>query len=178
MMETGREYAQALFMLAKENSQEDQYLEALEQILSCFNDNPLYIDFLSSVNISKKERTDAIDEAFGSLMPEHVVSFLKVLCERERIGAFKDCVNEYKALHGFASKTAMAKITSAVSLSDAEKESVVSKLEKMKGCSVEAEYHIDSSILGGIIIETDGTVIDNSVKSRLADVKEVINREQ
>ena len=63
MMETGREYAQALFMLAKENSQEDQYLEALEQILSCFNDNPLYIDFLSSVNISKKERTDAIDEA-------------------------------------------------------------------------------------------------------------------
>jgi len=178
MMESGREYAQALFMIAKENSSEDLYLESLETILCCFDENPLYMDFLSSVNISKTERLTAIDEAFSSSMPNHIISFLKILCERERIRAFKDCVEEFKALYNFSSKIISAKITSAVILSDIEKKSVLQKLEKIKDCSVEAEYVVDLSIIGGMIIEADGFVIDNSIRSRLCEAKEVMNREQ
>ncbi|MBQ4526703.1 MAG: ATP synthase F1 subunit delta [Clostridia bacterium] len=178
MMESGREYAQALFMIAKENSSENMYLECLEDIEICFDENTKYIDFLSSVNISKNERLSAIDEAFSKSMPEHIVSFLKILCQRERIGLFKDCVKEYKALHSFSSKTVTAKITSAFELDDDEKNSVLKKIEKVKGCSVVAEYVVDPSLIGGITVETEGSIIDNSIRSRLCDVKEVMNREQ
>ena len=178
MMETGREYAQALYMLAKENNMLREYLNSLEIVLETFEKNPVYIDFLSSVNISKKERIDALDNAFSSNLPEHIVSFLKILCERERIRAFKDCVDEYKALYNFDSKSLTAKIISAVELSDDEKERIVNKITEVKNCSVCAEYVIDESIIGGIIIEIDGSVIDSSIKTRLSAVKEVIEREQ
>lgn len=177
-MENGREYAQAIYMLANENNLCGEYLNSLELILEAFEQNPSYIDFLSSVNISKKDRTDAIDEAFSSSVEEHIVSMLKILCERERIGAFKDCVEEFRALYNYDCGKITAKIISAVELSSEDKERVVKKVEDLKKCSVKAEYIIDPSIIGGIIIETDGMVIDNSIKARLSGVKEVIEREQ
>ena len=42
--------------------------------------------------------------------------------------------------------------------------------------AVEIEYMTDSSILGGILIEADGKIIDGSLKARLRDIKEVINK--
>ena len=46
----------------------------------------------------------------------------------------------------------------------------------MLNSAVEAEYEIDGSIIGGVIIEADGKVFDGSIRSRLRDVKDVMNR--
>ena len=38
------------------------------------------------------------------------------------------------------------------------------------------EYIVDKSIIGGLIIETDGRIMDSSLKKQLKDVKEVIQK--
>ena len=57
-----------------------------------------------------------------------------------------------------------------------EKSSLEEKLEKKSGHKVMMEYVVDESILGGLIVEMDGKIIDTSLKKHLKDVKDVILR--
>ena len=116
-----------------------------------------------------------IEEAFGNTLPEHVLSYLKLLCEKGRISHFTESVEEYTALLHASRKIATAKITSAVALTEAEKEKLIKSLEAMKKCKVQAEYFVDSTLLGGLIVEVDGKVMDGSLRHRLHEVKEVMN---
>ena len=175
MAEISREYAEALFMLAAESNKADEYGEALGLLENAFCENPEYILFLSSRSIPQSERIGAIDEAFSDKLPEEVVSYLKLLCEKGRIPYFSESVCEYKKLLDASKRVTTAKVTSAVELTEEEKIRLTEKLEKNSGCKVSMEYFIDESLLGGMIVETDGKVIDGSLRTRLRNIKEVIN---
>ena len=87
-----------------------------------------------------------------------------------------DTAREYKALLDASMRASKARITSAVELSDDEKERLPAKLSKAYQKNVTAEYFVDGSLIGGVIVELDGTVIDGSIRQRLSDVKDVINK--
>ena len=66
-------------------------------------------------------------------------------------------------------------VTAEAPLTDEEKEKLKNKLEAMTKSTVSMEYFIDESLLGGLIAEIDGKVLDGSLRKRLHDIKEVIN---
>ena len=115
------EYAEALFLLACETKNEDEVLNALELLKDVLNENTEYIDFLLTPSIPLGERLDAIDEAFEKTMPEYVVSFIKLLCEKGHIDSIFECIGEYKELYDNARKVMTAKVTSATELTGEEK---------------------------------------------------------
>ena len=176
MTEVSKEYGTALFMLACENNKKSEYAKGLSVIEEAFRENPEYPEFLSSPSIPLSERISAVDSAFSDSLPEEVVSYLKLLCEKSRINCFSESVEEYNALLTASEKITNAKIISALELNEEEKKKITEKLEKMLNSAVEAEYEIDGSIIGGVIIEADGKVFDGSIRSRLRDVKDVMNR--
>lgn len=175
MTDIGKEYGTALFMLATEESERESYAAALEGLKQAFSDDPEYLALLSSPSIPLGERVAIIDEAFGSTLPEHILSYLKLLCEKGRISHFTESVEEYTALLHASQEIATAKVTSAVALTEAEKKKLIGSLEAMKKCKVQAEYFVDSTLLGGLIVEVDGKVMDGSLRHRLHEVKEVMN---
>lgn len=175
MTEVGKEYGTALFMLACEEAAKAEYAEALEKIKAVFTENPDYMSFLTSPSVSLGERLAAIQSAFGSTVPENLVSYLQLLCEKGRMSSFFQSADEFRALLDASEHISTAVITSAVELTDAEKEKLVAKLESIHKAKVEAEYRIDENLLGGLIVEIDGNVMDGSLKHRLREVKEVMN---
>lgn len=175
MTEISNEYATALFMLALECNAEKDYCGELESISEIFKAEPDYMELLRCPSIPINERTDAIDKAFGT-MPEHIISFLKILCENARISLFEECVEIYKNLLSEHEKRSVANVTSAVPLTEEEKTALADKLGKKEGCTVTLNCSIDPSIIGGLIIEIGGKVIDGSVRTKLLDVKDVITR--
>ena len=176
MTELSREYAEALFAIACEEKAEKEYSEALEKISEALRENPEYMDFLLCPGIPATERLSAVEEAFSGFLPENVVFFLQLLCEKGRIQLFEGCVKEYNKLLDASMYISTAKITSAVELTQDEKKRLQSKLEKMIGHSVVMECIIDPSVMGGVLIETEGRVIDGSLRRHLHEVKEVIGR--
>lgn len=176
MTEKSKEYGTALFSLAMEEKAEKEYAEALDMIAGLFQENPEYMEFLASPGIPKAERIEAIDQAFGSSLPEYVVSFLKLLCEKGHIRSFQSCVSEYKKLLDVSLNISKAKVVSAVELTKEQKERLQQKLEKMSGHFVELNCSVDASLMGGMVIEMDGKVIDGSLQRRLQEVKEVMSR--
>lgn len=176
MTEMSKEYGTALFMLAKENNEQKGYAQALDEILAQFNANPEYVELLASPSIPKDERVEAIERAFGTSMPEHVVSFLKLLCERGRIRQLAECAEAYNKLLEEDMKISVARVRSVIELTVAERKALKKKLEKMTGRAVELECVIDTSILGGLSVEIDGKIIDGSVRHRLNEMKDVISK--
>lgn len=173
-MEISKEYAAALFSLACENQTEQSFADALDTVCTIFRETPEYIEFLASPGIPKEERTAALDEAFASAVPEYVLSFLKVLCERGNIRSLNDCVKAYHQLLDVQKQFSRAKIISAVPLTDAQRERLIQKLEQKSGHTILPEYIVDPALLGGMVVEMDGRVIDGSLQRKLQQVKEVI----
>lgn len=176
MSEISKEYAKALFMLAAENNYEEQYGKALDSITEIFLENPQYIQFLSHPGISLKERFDALEKAFSGVLPTEVLSFLKLLCEKNDIKQFDQCVTEYKNMLSEIKQASNAKVTSAVALTEREKEALIKKLEAISGRSVTLTCFVDESILGGLIVEMDGKIVDASMKGHLKDIKDVMEK--
>lgn len=174
MTEISKEYGTALFMLACEEQKQRAYAVALETVKTAFSEQPQYVELLSSPSISLKERLEVIDAAFADLVPEHVLSYLKLLCEKGRITCFLESVEEYNALLDASERVSNAKITSAVALTEDEKQKLIKKLEQMNKGSVHAQYFVDADLLGGLIVEMDGKIMDGSLRHRLYDVKEVM----
>ena len=174
MTETCKEYASAIFALAKEDGLEKEYAAALGEINAQLERQPEYYALLESPNVPIRERRALIEQAFGDSVPEYVLSFTQLLCEKGRIALFSDCVSEYNGMLNALERTSVAVVTSAVELTDGEKAALIKKLEKLSGRTVTAEYKVDESILGGLIVRMDDTLIDGSIRRKLKDVKEVI----
>ena len=176
MAQISKEYASALFAVATENGIEKDVLEALKDVSEAFETNEGYIDFLASAAIPKKERTAALQQVLDGKVPDCVVVFVKMLCERGHIRELGACAGEYAVLYRASRNISTAKVTSAVALTQEQRDALKSNLEKQVGHTVELDCAVDASLVGGIKIMVDGKVIDGSVRHRLREVKEVIDK--
>lgn len=176
MTELSKDYAEALFALAAEEKQEKAYLDALESVNDLFADNPEYTELLAAPSVPQSERTGLIEQAFGDSLPEQVLSFVQLLCAHGRIRSLPACTEEYRRLYQAAVAMSTAYVTSAVPLTDDEKERLAEKLSALSRCRVELVCAVDESLLGGITVQLDGKVMDGSLRRRLQVVKDVIEQ--
>ena len=176
MIKTSNEYADALFSLAMDLQAEEETLGALHLIRDSFRKEPEALAMLASPSIPKSERLKALEDAFSSHLPQQVMGYMHVLCSNGHIREFDDSVKAFEELYNSARKLSTAVVTSAVALSDTEKAELQTKLEKRLGRTIRLECAIDESLLGGLVVQVDGKVIDGSLKHRLDEIKEVMNR--
>ena len=174
MTSTAREYASALFLLARESGQEDSFLEALELVDRQFADNPAYVEMLRCPGIPKAERQKALEAAFSTVLPREVLIFLQLLCKGGHMQAFSDCLAEYTAFYRAQKQISVGKVTSATPLTAEEQNTLLARLQVLCGHPVSFEYTVDPTLLGGVTVEIDGKILDGSLRHRLHQVKEVI----
>lgn len=175
-MEMSKSYAKALFDLGMGKNCSEEYLNELDLADEILSENPEYITFLSSLGIPLEERLESIDKAFSKDFSEEIVSFFKLLCEKRHIGLLHECIIDYKCIFDSVNKIKTAKIVSAFELSENEKTALKEKLEQISDSKVILECIIDKSVVGGISVELDGSLINWTISRRLKEVKEVINK--
>lgn len=176
MERISRDYAVALFDIAKENSEEETVYRDLERVNEVFSEFPEYTEMLSAPSIPLQKRLAAVNEAFGKIVCEKVLSFVGILCKNSKIKTFSDCFREFEDLYSTDTKTVSAEVFSAVPLSEEQKNKLCKKLEKITGKTVVLDCKIDEKLIGGVTVKVDGKIIDGSVQRRLDDIKEVIDR--
>lgn len=176
MERISRDYAVALFTVAKEENREEVVYNDLKKVEAVFAEIPEYLDLLSAPSIPLKKRLEAADEAFGKAVGDEVRSFIEILCKNSKIRTFPDCFSEFEDLYSSDTKTVTAEVYSAVPLSEDQKQKLCNKLKKITKKTVVLDCKIDETLIGGVTVKVDGTIIDGSVKRRLDDIKEVIDR--
>lgn len=176
MTDIAKEYGAALFILACEENAKHEYFEAIKTVRSSIEENPELELLLASPSIPLGDRLSTVERVFGDSVPEHVLSYLQLICEKGRMACLMDSFEEYEALLLNSERISTAKVTSASPLTDEQKEKLKANLEKTCNCKVETEYFIDESLLGGLIVETDGKIMDKSLRRQLREIKDVMNK--
>ena len=171
-----KEYASALFELAREGGNEEVIGEGVRYVAAVISAEPSILDFLTAPNIPKRERIGVIENALKGHIPEYVLSFTQLLCENGYIREIGKCAAEYEELLNAARGLSTARVVSAVELTEDEKRQLNERLSAKSGRKIRLECSVDASLLGGLVVTLDGKVIDGSLKHRLNEVREVINR--
>jgi F-type H+-transporting ATPase subunit delta len=171
-----KEYAAALFDLARENGSEEPIGEGVKYVAAVVRSVPQVLDFLSAPNIPMKERIGVIENALKDNVPEYVLSFTQLLCEHGHIREIEKCAEDYEELMNAARGLSTARVVSATALTEDQKRQLQQRLSEKTGRKVVLDCSVDESLLGGLVVTLDGKVMDGSLKHRLNEVREVMNR--
>ena len=174
MTRVSEEYASALFTLAFEEGVKAEVAESLEAVKGILSEYPVYTDLLAAPSIPFDEREKILDEAFEGRIHDYALSFVKLICQKGHIRELDECIDEYLRMYDAADGVANAEVISTVELSEAEKTALCEKLEKKLSRRVEIRCCVDESLLGGVIIKVEGNVMDGSLRTKLRDVKEML----
>ena len=174
MSNINSEYAKALFTICTEQDKIDEYADCLEQINNIISEQPEYLEYLFSPAEPLSNRLSAIEEAFGTA-PLHIKSFLKLLCENGRIRELPSLIEDFFELKKIHENSITAIVTSAIALSDNQKQRLENKLCSAYKKNIVAIYNIEPSLLGGMKIEIDGKTLDGSVFKKLSLIKGAMN---
>ena len=163
-------YASSLFSLCEEENKTESVLYNLLDVYKIFEDNQDYSTLLDSPIVPVSERISLIEEAFSDC-DEYVLNFIKILCEKKSTHMIFDCVKQYEKLYNKKNNIVAVTVITAAEISDALKEKLCLKLEKDLRKKVTVEYRTDKSLIGGIIVRTENSQTDASIRARLDDIK-------
>lgn len=171
-------YAEAIFSLGKEQDCLETLCTEIFEVSEIFGQNPDFVKLLSSPTISFAEKKSSIEKVFGGKISEYAMNFLFVVTEKNRASAFVGIAEYLKLLYNDYNGIIEVKVTTAEPMSDALKEKLRAKLEKVSGKKITLVEKTDKSILGGIILDYDNVRMDSSIKNRIegirASVKSII----
>lgn len=160
-------------------SEKNNLIDALEEIKSVKNillENVEIIELLDSPKMDDEEKIDFIKGIFENHISVDSMGFLLTIIEKKRqaelisiLDYVIDCIKELLLI-------GKATVTTALPLDDSKKERIVDELLKSSHYkSLEAEYVVDESIIGGIVIRIGDRVVDSSVKTRIDKMRKMLS---
>ncbi len=168
-----RRYAEAVFEISVEQQALDRWRADISVIAEYFGSHQLKF-VLGEPNIRFERKEQIVRDLLSAKVQPEALSFALVLTERSLVGltprikeAFESLYNDYKG-------QIPATVTTAVSLDDATRQRIVSDLQKQTGKRILLDERVDPSILGGAIVRVGDTLMDGSVKRRLAVLRDQI----
>src|SRR5439155_711564 len=99
-------------------------------------------------------------------------NFLAVLIDHRRIKFLEPIVKQFEHELNQRLGFVEAEITSARELNEKERHTLETRMEKVTGKKLRAQYSRDESILGGAIVKVGSTIYDGSVVGQLEKIRE------
>lgn len=113
---------------------------------------------------------DAVSETAPHDHDKVLDNFVKILASNEDLGKYEDIGAEFRKLQLLSQGIKEAEVTVA---KDAEiNSSLVHKLNEIIGHKVEIKKQVDESIIGGVVVRVDDTLIDASVRNQLNNLND------
>lgn len=173
MSQIGTVYGQALYDLALEEGLTESILQQLQIVKSCLDEEPQYLELLSSAALSKAERCQLLQESMSALHP-YLLNFLKILTEKGYMRRFADCQSTYQQCYYRDNNMLPVSAVTAIALSAPQSEKLQARLSELTGKTVLLSNKVDTSLLGGIRLDYDGKQIDDTIAHRLDSVRQLL----
>ena len=161
-----KEYASALFLLAKEEGKTDIISEELTALRALLLENPEYTKLLDTPAMKKEERLALAESAFAGFS-EYVLNVIMLLAERHLASELVHVADGYAALYDEERGILRAEAVTAVKMSDAQIKKLTARLSNVTGKTVILKNTVDVAVLGGVKLRYAGNQLDGTVKAGL-----------
>lgn len=167
----GRNYAEALLELARRADDLEGWGVLADAVADAMQRDRVLKVFLESPKVAASEKNRIIGKAFDGQLPRNFVRFLQALVTHRRQMLFPHIVTEYHTLVDEVAGRVHAAVTTAKDVSADERAAITKRLSAAFGKEVVGHFAVNPTLLGGVIVRVGDTVLDGSVRRRLATLR-------
>ena len=164
-------YVAAMFEIASANEavsvvEDDMFrlaraIESNEQLRAALNDTSLPAD----------RRQNIVEQLLGGKAHNVTVQLVSLLVGTGHISLLPQVADALVKRASSSKQMEVAEVRSAVVLTDAQKARLAEALSKVAGKPVNLKVVVDPSVIGGLVATIGDEVIDDTVRTRLDQVK-------
>ena len=160
-----------MFAVAVEAGRMDEFFEAAVSLADILRTNEDFSKLMNHPKIMKEDKVKIVEETFGTRVPKAFVGLMTLMVEKGRAHEMLSVFDYFVSLVKEEKKIGRADVTTAINISDAQKEQIEKKLlETTKYETFEMYYHVDESLIGGMVIRIGDRVVDSSIKTKLYEL--------
>ena len=163
-----RNYADALLSLARKGEDPHGWGRMTREIADAVGRDPKLHRFLESPRVSVEQKNEVLGKAFQDRYPRLLVRYVQTLVRKGRQMLLPQIVTEYFNLLDEAEGRVHASVTVAREPSAADVDAMAAQLSRVLGKQVVPHVAVNPAILGGVVVKVGDTVMDGSVRRRLA----------
>lgn len=173
-----RRYALALYEVAEEKGKVDEYLKDLREICYIIDSNKDFYEVIKHPQINTRKKKQLFINVFKGKIDEELLSFLLILIEKDRILFLREKLNEMEKIDLERKNTIVGTIKTAVPLLDNELKQLKDIFEKKYSKNIIFTTVVDKSVLGGVYVRVGNDVIDDTVLSKINEMKHLMLKEK
>ena len=161
-------YGDALFELAVEENLTDSLMEEIQMVQTVLKENGDLEKILMHPEIPKQKKLQVIEEVFKGRISDALTGFLRIVVTKGRYKNLPDIFAYFIARVKEYKKIGVAEVISAVPLNENQKKKIEKRLlETTRYETMEIDYKVDESKIGGLMIRIGDRVVDSTLRSRL-----------
>ncbi len=169
-----RPYAKAAFIVAKNSKELSAWDNALK-VAATVSLHEKVQALLSSPNLTAQQKGDQLCAVVGEGLSETQQNFLHVLAQNQRLGLLSEIYALFENLKAQHEKVLDVSVDSAFEIDSQLEQQLITALSKKLDRDVTLQTSVDESLLGGVLIRAGDTVIDGSVRGRLAKLADTLD---
>lgn len=164
------QYAKSLVEIAIEKDCIFLIEEEVKAFITVFQSTDLN-NSLQSLAISKEQKRELV-RLFQESSSEYMSNFLEIILQNQRENLLFSILESILEKITIATNTHTVEVTTAVSLTETQKEQLLSIIQSKFHLTVgQLVEKIDPAILGGFIINVNNQIIDTSIRHQLQQLK-------
>jgi len=165
-------YATALFELAQETNSVSQVSADLDSFAAMLDSSEDLTRLVRSPVFGAGDQIAAMNAVFAQAGIKSIAAnFIKLAAKNRRLFAVRDMIGAFRSLVAEARGEIAAEVVSAERLSAAQLSKLKAELKASVGSDVELATIVDPSILGGLIVKVGSRMVDNSLRTKLQNLK-------
>lgn len=169
-----RPYAKAAFQYAADANDLQAWSDSLALVAAVAQQQAV-VKLLSSPSYTAAQQAEKTIEICGDAINDKSRGFIQVLAENRRLQLLPQISQQFEVLKANREKTVEVSVVSATEISTEQQNKLASALSAKLEREVSMQVSIDDSLLGGAIVRAGDTVIDGSIRGRLAKLAEALN---
>ncbi len=169
-----RPYAKAAFEFAKGANALGNWAEMLS-VAAAVSQSDTVAKVLASPTLTAAQKGETFVDVCGDAINDKGQNFIRNLAANKRLGLLPQISDLYEQFKAQLEQSVEVDVTSAFELSETTLDKLAQALKTNLGREVKVQGSVDSSLIGGVVIRAGDTVIDESIKGRLAKLAEAMN---
>ena len=166
-----RRYAESIFAIARDNNSYDKWLEDVATIRGLFVNADMR-RFLDDPKPTPEAKEQTLHKLLDGRVDPMAANLAILLVRHEHVGMADALERELQRMVNDARNVAVAEITTTVELTPQDSDVVKQRLETLAAKTIQLETRVDKDILGGFVARVGDTLIDASLKTRLANLRQ------
>ena len=161
-------YARALFDLSRGKNIIHQITGDFQNLEDFLNASSEFEDYLNNPIVSQDAKVEFLEKTLKPQVNVDTFQFLMVLVKRDRISALRAIITNYLELVYDLASIKVVEVLTAFPFSDSQKEMLIEKLKELTNAKqVTMRITVDSSLIGGFLMQTESKVIDYTIRNQL-----------